>query len=132
MARRHLKISFKWPQITLACLLGPVTSFGYINIQQCFFSLHPIGHPWGRLYPTGGQACIEITKFCNFSENILKYCEKITNFRNFSENAVKLMWILQSIFLGLWLRSPNSYWCQDFFRWGWLNSHRFFSDSHAP
>ena len=27
MARWHLKISFKWPLITLVCLLGPVTTF---------------------------------------------------------------------------------------------------------
>ena len=27
MARRHLKISFKWSQITLVCLLGPGTTF---------------------------------------------------------------------------------------------------------
>ena len=47
MARRQLKTwSFKWPQITLTCLLGPGTTFDTtdVKIKKKKISLHPNKH----------------------------------------------------------------------------------------
>ena len=65
MARRHLKILFKWPQITLVCLLGPVTSFdttAMSRFNNFFISLHPTAQCWINHFSCNFLECC-----CNFS-----------------------------------------------------------------